>query len=315
MAKMKARKLKEEDQELLRKVLGIVLALAVTTAVILIINYLFLWHPQPWSLDKSGHLSFPARGQVEATSTITEDKPQYMLEKAVYKSFDDNVYALLRVPKNVQKPPAVIILPGATVNKSSDMMGVALADAGYATFTLDERGNMGETPGPFSGYPPLGYTQYLDGEDPVQYKQVYDVLMAYDYLKTRQDIDTDNIAVLGESMGGRFAIITAALEPGIKGVIVVSSSDYGLVSEGDSKADMFIKSIEPSGYVSKVSPRKVAMFQFKNDSVISADMAKALYDKAEEPKSWYIYEGDVHGVYSDVYVNDLKAELKEIFGR
>ncbi len=72
------------------------------------------------------------------------------------------------------------------------------------------------------------------------------------------DLDGDNVAVLGESMGGRFAIIATALEPRLKAAIGVSTGPYGL--QGDDDASVrFVKSIEPAGYLSSLPPRKLIM--------------------------------------------------------
>jgi len=209
----------------------------------------------------------------------------------------------------------VIVLPGATVNKEADAsMAIALASRGYATLTLDERGNNGETPGPNSNDLNSGYTAFVDDGDPVQYKQVYDVLLGYDYIKSRQDLDGDNVAVLGESMGGRFAIVSAALEPGIKAAVAVSGGPYGLQSNDDA-GKRFMKSIEPVGYLSKLSPRKLIMFHFTDDPVIPVETGRQLYDAASQPKAWHQYNGSTHGIYSDVYATDLHDELRSVFGR
>ena len=160
-----------------------------------------------------------------------------------------------------------------------------------------------------------GYTAYRNREMPAQYAQIYDVLIAYDYLQTRKDLDGDAIAVLGESMGGRFAIITAGIEPGIKGAFVVSSGPYGVDAGNNPDVQRFITSIEPERYLLKLPPRPLVMFHFTDDPIIPLAEGKALYNKALSPKAWHQYNGTVHGVYSETYAEDLHAELKEIFGR
>ena len=194
-------------------------------------------------------------------------------------------------------------------------MADALCSFGYASLTLDERGNGGETQGVSPMDLQTGYTAYRNREMPAQYAQIYDVLLAYDYLQTRKDLDGDAIAVLGESMGGRFAIITAGIEPGIKGAFVVSSGPYGVDAGNNPDVQRFITSIEPESYLLKLPPRPLVMFHFTDDPIIPLAEGKALYNKALSPKAWHQYNGTVHGVYSETYAEDLHAELKEIFGR
>lgn len=319
MSKKKAREIEEQKRKSRNKVLTILIALA-TLVIALFIAYLLFFNANSsdgnaWHLDSAGLLAFDARPPVTATVAPVESTPDWTLENVSYESFGADVHALLRVPKNVSRPPVVIVLPGGTVNKEADAgMAKALCSWGYATLTLDERGNNGETPGPWANDVNSGYASFVAGGDPVQYKQVYDVLLGYDYIKTRQDLDGDNVAVLGESMGGRFAIISAALEPGLKAAFVVSSGPYGL--EGDDDASQrFIKSIEPVNYLSNLPPRKLIMFHFTDDPVIPVKAGKQLSDAAAQPKAWHQYNGSIHGIYSDVYAPDLHDELRSVFGR
>ncbi|CAJ37911.1 alpha/beta hydrolase [Methanocella arvoryzae] len=268
-----------------------------------------------WKLDNASRLGFEQREPVDGSSTVIESTPDYTVENVVYKSFGDNVHALLRIPKNITNPPVVIVLPAATVNKEADAdMAKALASWGYASLTLDERGNNGSTPGPSAMDLNGGYQAFINNRDPVQYKQVFDVLQGYEYIKSRADLNGSNVAVLGESMGGRFAIVSAALEPGMKGAFVISSGPYGLDRTGNALADQFSTSVEPETYLSMLPPRKVVMFHFTGDKVIPVEQGKSLYANASEPKAWYEYSGDVHGVYSEIYAEDLRNELKAVLG-
>ncbi len=273
--------------------------------------------PDPtWALDGSYALSFHNR-DLEAPQTILiEDTGNSSVEKISYQSIDTTVYGLLRIPKNVTKPAVVIVLPAATVSKEEDSpMADALSSWGYASLTLDERGNGGET----RGSSPMDFTTGFDAfrmsETPAQYAQIYDVLLGYDYIRSRKDLDGGNIAIVGESMGGRFAIIAAGIEPGFKAAFVVSSSPYGLVAGTNPEAIRFVDSVEPATYLEKLPPRKLVMFHFTNDTIIPIAYGRSLYDNASQPKAWYQYNGSVHGVYSDIYAPDLHAELMSVFGR
>ena len=269
-----------------------------------------------WSIDDAAILSFSNRILAAPQSNVIEDTVDYSLEKISYDSYDTRVYGLLRIPKHVGKPPVVIVLPAATVTKEEDSpMASALLSWGYASLTLDERGNGGET----GGISPMdinaGYHSYRKGEMPAQYVQIYDVLLAYDYLRSRNNLDSSNISVLGESMGGRFAIIAAGIEPGVKSAFVISSGPYDIDAGNDRDAQRFVASIEPDTYLRGLPPRKLVMFHFTNDPIIPIASGKSLFDNAGQPKAWYEYNGTVHGIYSDIYASDLHDELKNVFAR
>lgn len=269
-----------------------------------------------WSVDASDALSFSHRDLVSPRTNLIEDTPNYSLETISYTSYDTTVYGLLRIPKNVPNPPVVIVLPAATVTKEGDsVMAEALSSWGYASLTLDERGNGGETLGRSPMDFMTGYDAFRSGAMPAQYAQIYDVLLGYDYIRSRKDLDGDNVAVLGESMGGRFAVVAAGIEPRLKAAVVVSSGPYGLKAGNDTDAQRFVDSVEPATYLQKLPPRKLVMFHFTDDTIIPIAHARSLYDNAGEPKAWYQYNGSVHGVYSDVFAPDLHAEMITVFGR
>jgi hypothetical protein len=270
----------------------------------------------PWSVDESSRLSFGHRELIAPQADLMEDTGNYSLEKVTYWSYDTTVYGLLRVPKNVSKPPVVIVLPAATVTKEADApMATALSSWGYASLTLDERGNGGETVGRSPMDFRTGYEVYKNGGMPAQYAQIYDVLLGYDYVRSRDDLDGDKVVVLGESMGGRFAVVAAGIEPGLKAAFVVSSGPYGLDAGNDRDAIRFVSSVEPATYLQNLPPRKLVTFHFTSDPVIPIAYGRSLYDAASQPKAWYQYNGSVHGVYSDLYAPDLHTELVSIFGR
>jgi dienelactone hydrolase len=314
----RAREIEARKRRDRNRLLTVAIALA-TLVIALVITYFVFFSggsvDHVWHIDSSGLLAFDARPPVAATSTRLEATQNGTLEKISYKSFGDDVYALLRIPSNVSMPPVVIVLPAASINKEADeAMAKALCLWGYATLTLDERGNNGETAGPSPMDLRSGYDAFASGGDPAQYKQVYDVLMGYDFVRSRADLDGDNVAVLGESMGGRFAIIATALEPRLKAAIGVSTGPYGL--QGDNDASVrFVKSIEPAGYLSLLPPRKLIMIHFTGDTIIPVANGRQLYDAAQQPKAWHEYNGTVHGLYSDIYAPDLHDELKGVFGR
>jgi esterase/lipase len=123
------------------------------------------------------------------------------------------------------------------------------------------------------------------------------------------------VSILGESIGGMWAIVAAGIEPQFKGVITISASDFDFNDTSDANATRFINAVMPSKYLGNLTPRKVAMFQFDDDSVTLMADGKALYDKASEPKAWHQYNGSVHGLWSPLIADDVHQELIGMLGR
>jgi dienelactone hydrolase len=297
----------------------------ISAAVFVIVVGLFayMWYSQlpvqdpgeAWSIDSSGKLVFPERGPIEGYSAMAERGNNYTLETVNFKSFGDDVYAFLRKPMNVTKPPVVIVLPAASITKEADAAtAIALCDMGYATLTLDSRG-LGQTGGTDERDWQSGYEAYLNGTTPVQYKQVYDALKALDYVKSRSDLDGNDVAILGESIGGMWSIVAAGMEPQLKGVITISSSDFDMPNATDPRAIKFIGAVMPSNFTGSLPPRKLAMFQFEGDDIVPFSAGKALYDNASEPKAWHLYNGTTHGLWDPLMASDLHDELKGMLGR
>ncbi len=292
--------------------------------VIVIVFLYFAWSTQTqkspdvklWTIDSSGKLAFSARGPIDGTSSPLPSGANYTLEEVVFKSFGDDVYAQLMKPKNVTKPAVVLVLPAATITKEANQpTAEGLCAMGYASLTLDERGNGGETGGDFSGNWTSGFQDYINNGTPIQYKQIYDALKGLDYIKSRPDLDGNNVAILGESIGGMWAIVAAGEDSGFKGVITVSSSDFNTTGIDDPGALRFINSVMPSNFLDNIPPRKLAMFQFDNDFYVPMSDGKALYDKAFEPKAWHQYNGTTHGLWNDVFANDMHNELIGMLGK
>ncbi len=268
-----------------------------------------------WSLSEDGLVSYPLnRGALEYTKIILNDTPDFTLSKIVYKSKGEDIYSLLRVAKSSGKKPALILLPGAQVTKEAMQDRAAkLSGWGYITLTIDERGNTGETKGGFSSMDEE-YTMFIQNQEPVQHKIVFDVLRAFDFLAEQKDVDAANIAVLGESMGGRYGIMAAAIEPRIKGVAGVSTAGYDSLSKQfqDENVARFFKSIDPDAYTGKIAPRQLLMIHSTNDSVIPISMAQASFAYASESKKFVTVTCKTHG-WCDEMEPALKEKLEIIF--
>ncbi len=128
----------------------------VTLVIALFIAYLLFFNGssgdgKTWHLDSAGLLAFDAPSAGEC-HVRTRSRPRQNGRWRTYLMIASamDVHALLRIPKNVSRPPVVIVLPGGQLStrKPTQAWQKRLCSWGYATLTLDERGNNGETPGP-----------------------------------------------------------------------------------------------------------------------------------------------------------------------
>ncbi len=147
----------------------------------------------------------------------------------------------------------------------------------------------------------------------MQHRLIYDVLRAGDLLRAQQTIDSEKIAFIGESMGGRFVIIAGAIDEDAKGVIVMSSGGYGFdYWRYDADVVTFLKSIDPDNYADRISPKKLVMFHFTEDNVVQFKTGEATFKAAKEPKKMYTLNGTVHG-YNPELDPYIEKELALMF--
>ena len=278
------------------------------TLLLALIYFLIPQGSDAWSVNDEGILSYPQnRGRVDVKVLNTESMPGYILKTISFPSKDYTIEGLLRIPVDGKKVPAVVILPGATVPKEGTR---TLADIfsmmGYASIGIEQRNRGGVDMR-------NDYDIWNNGLEPVEHKMVFDALRAVDVLKQEPSIDPGKIAIVGESNGGRFAIIATAIDPGISGVIGISTSGYDTESQitdiRDESIIRFYRSIDPETYLKSIPPRKIVMIHSINDTIIPIQLAEKTFKKAKEPKQFYRVATGTHG-YSEGMKEPLERELK-----
>ena len=127
---------------------------------------------------------------------------------------DAEMVGYLRRPKSVARPPVAIILPGLDACKEElHAWTEAFVHRGMATLAIDGPGQ-GETAFRF----------------PITAKWGAVIGAAIDMLERRADVDGQNVAVVGQSLGALYAPLAAAVEPRIR--VCVSNCgpfDFGSV--------------------------------------------------------------------------------------
>jgi dipeptidyl aminopeptidase/acylaminoacyl peptidase len=289
----------------------IIIAIIGAVLLLAVVYFPFAQGSDTWAVSKDGILSYPEnRGRVDVTVLNTTTENNDSLETISFRSKDYTVEGLLRIPPSNKKVPAVVLLPGATVTKEgTQTLAVILSKMGYASLGIEQR-NRGGVDMQYD------YNLFKSGEEPIEHKMVFDALRSVDVLRQDPRIDSQRIAIIGESNGGRFAIIATALDPGIKGVIGISTSGYDtesqLVNVRDETAIRFYRSIDPDTYLGFIPPRRFVMMHSVNDTIIPINLAENTFKKAKEPKQFYTVTTGTHG-YSVGMLNPLENELRLIF--
>ncbi len=248
------------------------------------------------------------RGPAKYNISLREENSTYSIYNINFESrpFIDEktvIHGLLFMPKK-ENVPAVVFLPGGGGSKESrSKIGAFIAEQGYAVLIIDQRG-IGQTGGTILSLE-QDYGASAQGLEPTQHLSVFDALKSFDILRKIDGIDKNNIAVAGESMGGRYAMIAAALDSRIKGAISISSSGFHTKDEVQPYTPYLI-SIDPDHYVDKISPRYLIMIHSNNDTLITPASAQATLQLAQEPKKIYLIDDCSHG-----YCNSMQGPLKE----
>jgi dienelactone hydrolase len=236
-------------------------------------------------LDENGGMLMPHRETAKyKVLPSSEDSAEYSVAKVVFESAGWDVYALLLEPKKFQLPrPGVVLLPGAGVSKEAELpVAREIAKLGYAVIVPDYRG-LGETGGVV---PTLegDYNNFLEGKISVQHLFIVDALIAADVLSTRESVDPNNIILMGESFGGRIALIAAAIDPRMKGAVAISAAGFHYMPQDDPNKDKFLASLDADTYVPKISPRQLIMIHNEYDKSVPIGSAIVTFEKAKDPK-------------------------------
>ncbi|MBI2559059.1 acetylxylan esterase [Candidatus Woesearchaeota archaeon] len=250
-------------------------------------------NPKPqeieWTVDKDGYLYYPLnRGNIKFYRENYGETENLIISKIIYQSRNENIYGFLVLPKSAAELlPGVVLLPGAGVGKESELeLAKNIAQLDAAVLAIDQRG-VGETGGHIQNLDE-DYSSFLAGKEPYQHLLVYDALRGYDLLHSAPFVDSDRIAIAGESLGGRIAVIAAAIDRNVNGVLVISSAGLDFKGGPDEKKNTFLKSIDSDHYIRLITPRKLVMIHSINDTIIPLSSAVNSFQKAQEPKQFIL---------------------------
>ena len=167
--------------------------------------------------------------------------------------------------------------------------------------------------------------------------EVNDLEAWYQYLITRNDIDSNQIGILGNSFGGMLAIQYAAQNENIRAVVancafsslndtVSTSVEYFtdlpafpfaplIVFWAERETGFKTEDIDTTNWIAQISPRPVFLMQGGADVVISADSGQRLYDAAGEPKELWFDPELGHVKFDTERAEEFERRVAEFFDK
>jgi pimeloyl-ACP methyl ester carboxylesterase len=213
--------------------------------------------------------------------------------------------------------------------------GRTLSQAGFHVFAFDFRGH--------------GRSSETNGYVPRQWvtdKEINDILGAIEYLKTRHDVDADNLGIFGISRGAGAGICAASRCRNIKAVVADSAFSTELTLEQYMKKwvsiyaqiriiyrnlpDLFyaflgfvcrklvqrrLKCRFPSveRCAKRIAPKPLYMIYGEKDTYVGMDQAKDLFGRARQPKELWVVPGARHNESATIADEEYADNVAQFF--
>ncbi|PQV48280.1 hypothetical protein CLV33_105130 [Jejuia pallidilutea] len=214
----------------------------------------------------------------------------YNVEDVVFfnsKADSIKLAGTLTLPKAIKKPPVAILISGsgpqnrdAYLKPFNHKPFLVLADyltkQGIAVLRYDDRG-VGESQGKF--------------KDATSFDFALDVEAAIHFLKTRNDIDTSKIGLIGHSEGGLIAPIVTSKNKDVAFVVMLAGPgvDGGKILETQSRKMMELRGVQKMMIDENEKLTTIiydVIKRYKNTDTIKSKIAKGLNNfKAQNPMS------------------------------
>ncbi len=172
---------------------------------------------------------------------------------------------------------------------------------GFSVFMYDYRG-YGRSEGS-----PSEEGVYLDGR------------AAYDHLTRVEGVDPSRIILFGSSLGGAVAV-DLATQREAAGLILEATFSSGKELAQTLYPFLPVKLLMKSEYdsIGKIREIRIPLLVIhgSRDSIVPIELARDLYDAANEPKRFYVIENadhnDTYFVGGEVYFNELKLFAQQV---
>ena len=197
----------------------------------------------------------------------------------------ERVPAALQLPAGADAAPAVLLLHGFSSSKErmTQSVGRALQQRGVASLALDL---------PFHG-------ERDGGRDEIPYRNPLALVAAWTtavresreaiaWLAAQPEVDGERIGVIGYSLGGFLALMTAAEEPAVRAVTLAAAGD---LPDSTPYAALVRRAVDPLRAVRKLRGRPLLLVNGRRDTTTRPAQAERLFAYAEEPKELRWYDG------------------------
>jgi outer membrane receptor protein involved in Fe transport len=215
-----------------------------------------------------------------------------------------------------------------------DDSGERLLDAGYDVFTYEPR-NQGES----DVQPDYAPMQWVTDRDAA------DARAALNYLLSRPDAD-GSVGVFGVSKGGSVGLLAAATHPAVACAVtdgafatysvmvpymrhwfeiyrashippgLMAPWFYGVIANtGMRRAarERGVRYVNLEDAIHRLAPRPLFMIHGEKDSYIKPSMARALFERAREPKEFWVVEAAKHNQAIEVAPEEYRRRVLEFF--
>ena len=197
----------------------------------------------------------------------------------------ERVPAQLLLPAGADAGPAALLLHGFSSSKErmTQSVGRALQRRGVATLSLDL---------PFHG-------ERDGGREEIPYRNPLALVSAWrtavreargaiEWLAAQPEVDAARIGVVGYSLGGYLALMTAADESAVRVVTLAAAGD---LPDSTPYASLVRRAVDPLRAVRALDGRPLLLVNGRRDRTTRPAQAERLFAYAEEPKQLIWYEG------------------------
>lgn len=196
----------------------------------------------------------------------------------------DTVPALWLAPRADEPAPSVLLLHGFSSSKErmAQAIGRALLARGIGSLALDLPFH-GERVSASGGIPknPL----VLVG---AWRSATLEARSAAAWLASQPEVDAARLGILGYSLGGFLALMTAADEPSLRAVVLAAAGD---LPDRTPYAAMVRGLVDPPRAARKLDGRPLLLINGRRDTTTRPAQAERLFAEAGEPKELVWYDG------------------------
>ena len=197
----------------------------------------------------------------------------------------ERVPSALLVPAHSAPAPAVLLLHGFSSNKErmTQSVGRALLARGVASLSVDL---------PFHGERD-GAQQELPYRNPLALvtawrTAVREARAAVEWLAAQPEVDDARVGVIGYSLGGFLALMTASEERRIRVVTLAAAGD---LPDSTPYLALLRRAVDPLRAVRRLGGRPLLLVNGRRDTTTRPAQAERLFTLAEEPKELVWYDG------------------------